>query len=52
MYAALWRILPGPTWLKTVQAVVWLAVTLTLLFVVVFPIIAEIFFAEPSTVSQ
>ncbi|TCK20905.1 hypothetical protein [Pseudonocardia endophytica] len=37
MYAWIWGVLPGRTWLKAVQAAVLLAVVLALLFLVVFP---------------
>ena len=37
MYAWIWRKLPGPTALKTVEALVLLVVVVLALFVVVFP---------------
>lgn len=37
MYAALWRLLPGPLWLKVVEALVLLALVIWLLLTVVFP---------------
>ena len=37
MYAALWRILPGPIWWRIVLLVVLLAVVLLALVVFVFP---------------
>ncbi len=37
MYAALWRLLPGPTWCKAVQAGVLVALVLVALMTVVFP---------------
>lgn len=37
MYAALWGLLPGPTPVRIVIAVVLLALVLVLLFAVVFP---------------
>ncbi|MCU1505617.1 MAG: hypothetical protein QOG18_277 [Microbacteriaceae bacterium] len=37
MYAALWRILPGPIWLRIVILVVLLAVVLTVLVMWIFP---------------
>ena len=39
MYAALWRILPGPWWLRVLLLVVIAAVVLTALVVWVFPLI-------------
>jgi uncharacterized membrane protein len=37
MYAALWRLMPGPVWLRIVLMVVFFAVILALLVVLVFP---------------
>ena len=37
MYTWIWRKLPGPTALKTVEALVLLVVVVLVLFVVVFP---------------
>ncbi|MBA2953598.1 hypothetical protein HZF07_07730 [Nocardioides sp. CGMCC 1.13656] len=37
MYAALWRLLPGPVWLKVAEALVLLAVVLWVLLAWVFP---------------
>ena len=37
MYAALWRILPGPVWLRIVQLIVLAALVLLVLVVFVFP---------------
>ena len=37
MYAALWRLLPGPTWLKVIEAVALVALGIWLLLTVVFP---------------
>ncbi|WP_349899110.1 hypothetical protein [Parafrigoribacterium soli] len=37
MYAALWRILPGPVWLRILQLILLLAVVLFLLVAFVFP---------------
>ena len=39
MYAALWRILPGPAWLKAAEVVVLVALVLWLLLGWVFPAI-------------
>lgn len=39
MYAALWRILPGPAWLKVVEALVLIALVLSVLLGWVFPAI-------------
>ncbi len=37
MYAFLWRLLPGPLWLRIVQAVILVAVVLVLLVTFLFP---------------
>lgn len=37
MYAALWRILPGPVWLRVIELIVLLAIVLTVLVLFVFP---------------
>jgi len=41
MYSALFRRLPGPVWLKAVQALILLAVVIVVLFGWVFPWAAE-----------
>jgi hypothetical protein len=52
MYSALWRILPGPRWLKAIQMAALAAVTVFILFEWVFPWVAETFLTEPSTVDS
>lgn len=42
MYGALWRVLPGPGWLKAVQCLVLLAVVVAVLFQWVFPAVADL----------
>jgi hypothetical protein len=37
VYAALWRLLPGPTWLKVAEVVVLLALAAWVLLAWVFP---------------
>ena len=37
MYAALWRLLPGPRWLRATQATLLVLAVVLLLFLVVFP---------------
>ena len=52
MYMALWRVLPGPRWLKILEAT---AIALTVLIVCVewlFPWIAATFIQTESTVGQ
>jgi hypothetical protein len=39
MYAALWRVLPGPWWLRLIIVLVLLAAVLFVLFEWVFPFI-------------
>ncbi|MGB0102349.1 MAG: hypothetical protein WBP61_18875 [Nocardioides sp.] len=39
MYAALWRLLPGPVWLKAIEALILVALVLWTLLAVVFPAI-------------
>ncbi|UNX54906.1 hypothetical protein MF406_00980 [Georgenia sp. TF02-10] len=41
MYAALWRLLPGPRWVKALTAVALAAVVVACLFTWVFPAVAE-----------
>ena len=40
MYAALWRVLPGPRWVKAVQCLVLLLVVVAICFVWLFPAVA------------
>ncbi|HZK06401.1 MAG TPA: hypothetical protein VFC82_11250 [Actinomycetaceae bacterium] len=40
MYAAIWRALPGPTWLRVIQVAILIAVVVLVLFTWVFPAIA------------
>ncbi|GAA4368263.1 hypothetical protein [Nocardioides caricicola] len=37
MYAALWRLLPGPLWLKVIEALVLAGILVWVLLVWVFP---------------
>ncbi len=49
MYAALWRILPGPTWLKAIEALALLGVVVWALFTWGYPWIEETFIdADPN----
>lgn len=43
MYGWIWRHLPGPTWLKAIEALVLTAAVVLLLFQVVFPWANEAF---------
>lgn len=50
MYAALWRVLPGPWWLRVLVLIALAAAVLYGLFVVVFPWISEIVVPQEVTV--
>lgn len=39
MYGAIWRILPGPTWLRAILALLLLAAVIYVLLEFVFPVI-------------
>ncbi|MDY5128458.1 hypothetical protein R6G85_01710 [Actinotignum urinale] len=41
MYGALWRALPGPKWLKVIEAIIIFLIIVAILFTWVFPWIAE-----------
>lgn len=42
MYAAIWRLLPGPTWLRATQAVLAALVVLVALFTWGFPAVSAV----------
>ena len=50
MYAALWRLLPGGVVLKLLQLAVIVSILVLVLFEWVFPLIAQTFMSEQSTV--
>lgn len=50
MYVALWNLLPGPRWIKLLQILVLLSVTILLLFQWVFPWATEYFNLTGNTV--
>jgi hypothetical protein len=50
MYAALWRALPGPRWLKAVECLVLLAVVVAVLFRWGFPALAPLLPFNDNTV--
>lgn len=52
MYSALWRVLPGPRWLKIVECVVLVVLVLTVCVEWLFPWIAENFIQSESTVGE
>lgn len=52
MYAALWRVLPGPAWLKVIELVAIAAGVLAVLVFLVFPYVADTFFTEGSRLGE
>jgi len=50
MYAALWRILPGPAWVKVIILLVLLAAVLYGLFYYVFPWVSQFIIPQEVTV--
>ncbi|SFR88234.1 hypothetical protein SAMN04487846_0232 [Microbacterium sp. cf046] len=50
MYAALWRILPGPVWVRVVILIVLAAAVLYGLFFFVFPWISQVINPQEVTV--
>ena len=52
MYGALWRILPGPVWVRILILVVLAAVILTALVIWVFPYVDELVSPQEVTVEQ
>ncbi|WP_419817959.1 hypothetical protein [Glaciibacter flavus] len=52
MYAALWRVLPGPIWLRIVFVLVLVAAVLFAVSTWVFPWIDQIITPQEATVGQ
>ena len=52
MYASLWRLLPGPLWVRIITAIVLVAVLLTVLVLWVFPFVNELFVPPEVTVGE
>jgi predicted membrane protein len=52
MYAALWRVLPGPWWVRVLILLVALAALFSVLLVWVFPWVDELLAPQDVTVSQ
>ena len=50
MYGALWRVLPGPVWVRILILAVAFAVVLTALVIWVFPVIDELIAPQDVTV--
>ena len=51
-YGLVWRILPGPTALKVVEALILLLAVVAVLFIWVFPVIAPYMPFNDNTVGQ
>jgi len=51
MYAALWRVLPGPWWTRLLIVLVMVAVVLSVLIIWVFPWIGQLTAPEDVTVT-
>ncbi|MBX9719152.1 MAG: hypothetical protein K2X36_09980 [Microbacteriaceae bacterium] len=52
MYAALWRILPGPVWVRILIVIVLVVAVLALLIEWVFPWVADTLLPQDSTVGN
>lgn len=52
MYAALWRFLPGPVWVKVFELLALAVAVVALLMAFVFPVIADLVFVEESTLGE
>jgi hypothetical protein len=52
MYAAFWRLLPGPVWVRLLLCVVLVAALLTALVFWIFPAINELFVPPEVTVGE
>lgn len=50
MYGALWRMLPGPAWVRAFILIVLVAAILTACALWIFPWVEHTFFLEDSTV--
>jgi hypothetical protein len=52
MYAAFWRILPGPVWLRLIIVLVLLAAVVSALMMWVFPWVLPFVSTQDATVQQ
>ena len=52
MYAAIWRFVPGPLWVRILIAVALVAIVLTVLVLWVFPLVNELFVPPEVTVGE
>ena len=52
MYAALWRVLPGPWWVRVIILLVTIAAILTVLVFWVFPVVGDLIAPQEVTVTE
>jgi hypothetical protein len=52
MYAALWRFLPGPVWVRVLIMIALVAIVLTVCVLWVFPLVNELFVPPEVTVGE
>lgn len=52
MYAALWRILPGPVWVRILISITLVAIVLTSLVLWVFPAVDHLLAPQDVTVEE
>ena len=50
MYGAIWRVLPGPTWFKAIEALILVLAVVAALFLWVFPAVAPLLPFDQQTV--
>ena len=50
MYAALWKLLPGPLWVRVIMAVALVGAVLTVLVLWVFPMVDHLIVPQEVTV--
>jgi len=50
MYAALWRLLPGPLWVRVIMAIALVVAVLTVLVLWVFPAVDHLIAPQEVTV--
>lgn len=52
MYGALWRVLPGPVWLRIIEVLVLVLIVLTVLVLWVFPWVQDLIPTPDVTVNR
>ncbi len=52
MYAALWRVLPGPWWVRVIILLIAVAAILTALVIWVFPVVGDMIAPQDVTVTE